>query len=94
MAGYKAGDLDAYTAVVYLGSTYDEPLPAAFLDDVTATTKPVTWVYDNIWQLATRTGFAAKHGFTSGTFDFADVAEVDYKGQHAHPGHRPTSPAS
>ena len=54
MANYKAGDLSAYTAVIYLGSTYDEPLPTAFLDDVTATTKPVTWVYDNIWQLTAR----------------------------------------
>lgn len=82
VVNYKAGDLSAYTAVIYLGSTYDEPLPTAFLDDVTATTKPVTWVYDNIWQLTARdTTFAAKHGFTSGTFDFADVSEVDYKGQ-------------
>ena len=78
VANYKAGDLNAYTAVIYLGSTYDEPLPTAFLDDVTATTKRVTWVYDNIWQLTARdTTFAAKHGFTSGLFDFADVSEVD-----------------
>jgi uncharacterized protein YdaL len=82
VAGYKAGDLAKYTAVIYLGSTYDEALPAAFLDDVTATTKPVTWVYDNIWQLTAKDpAFAAKHGFTSGTFDFADVSEVDYKGK-------------
>jgi len=82
VASYKAGDLNAYTALIYLGSTYDEPLPTAFLTDVTATTKPVTWVYDNIWQLTARDAtFAAKHGFTSGTFDFADVSEVDYKGR-------------
>jgi uncharacterized protein YdaL len=82
VANYKAGDLSAYTAVIYVGSTYDEPLPAAFLTDVTATTKPVTWVYDNIWQLTNADAtFAAKHGFSSGLFDFADVAEVDYKGK-------------
>jgi uncharacterized protein YdaL len=82
VSGYKAGDLNAYTAVIYLGSTYDEPLPAAFLADVTATSKPVTWVYDNIWQLTNAdTGFAAKYGFSSGLFDFADVTEVDYKGK-------------
>ncbi|GAA3932571.1 DUF2334 domain-containing protein [Actinoplanes auranticolor] len=82
VANYRAGDLSAYTAVIYLGSTYDEPLPAAFLDDVTATTKPVTWVFDNIWQLAARdTNFAATRGFTSGAFDFAAVAEVGYKGR-------------
>ncbi|MBG0560880.1 DUF2334 domain-containing protein [Actinoplanes aureus] len=81
VAGYKAGDLNAYTAVIYLGSTYDEPLPAAFLTDVLATTKPVTWVYNNIWQLAAKPGFAAKYGFASGTFDLAEVAEVGYKGR-------------
>jgi uncharacterized protein YdaL len=82
VGNYRAGDLGAYTAVIYLGSTYDEPLPAAFLDDVAATAKPVTWVYDNIWQLTGRTAsFAANHGFSSGLFDFTDVAEVDYKGR-------------
>jgi uncharacterized protein YdaL len=82
VATYKPGDLAAFTAVIYLGSTYDEPLPTAFLDDVTATTKPVTWVFDNIWQLAARDpGFAATRGFTSGSFDFAEVAEVGYKGR-------------
>ncbi|MDI6103121.1 polysaccharide deacetylase family protein [Actinoplanes sp. NEAU-A12] len=81
VAGYKAGDLKNYTAVIYLGSTYDEPLPAAFLTDVTATTKPVVWVRDNVWQLTKLDGFAAKYGFTSGLFDFADVAAVTYKGR-------------
>ncbi|MFI5932370.1 DUF2334 domain-containing protein [Actinoplanes sp. NPDC051494] len=82
VTAYKAGDLNTFTAVVYVGSTYDEPLPAAFLDDVTATKKPVTWIYDNIWQLSSRdASFAANHGFTSGTFDGTDVAEVDYKGK-------------
>jgi len=81
VAKYTAGELANYTAVIYVGSTYDEALPAAFLDDVAATTKPVTWVFDNIWQLASRDAtFAATHGFTSGSFDFADVAQVDYKG--------------
>ncbi|GAA2593085.1 polysaccharide deacetylase family protein [Winogradskya consettensis] len=82
VAAYKAGDLNTYTAVVYVGSTYDEPLPAAFLADITATKKPVTWLFDNIWQLAAKdANFAATHGFTSGSFDFADVTEVDYKGK-------------
>jgi uncharacterized protein YdaL len=82
VGSYKAGGLSAYTAVIYVGSTYDEPLPTAFLDDVTATTKPVTWIHDNLWELTSRdTTFAAKHGFTSGLFDFSNVAEVDYKGK-------------
>jgi uncharacterized protein YdaL len=81
VSAYQTGDLDAYTAVIYIGSTYDEPIPATFLADVTATTKSVTWIYDNIWELTnSAAGFAAKYGFTSGLFDYSDVSEVDYKG--------------
>src|SRR6266700_755747 len=51
VASYTAGEINNFTATVYIGSTYDEPLPAVFLSDVLATTKPVIWIYDNIWQL-------------------------------------------
>jgi uncharacterized protein YdaL len=81
VSAYTTGDLNAYTAIIYIGSTYDEPIPAAFLADVTATTKPVTWIYDNIWELTNSdAGFAARYGFTSGLFDYSTVSEVDYKG--------------
>jgi uncharacterized protein YdaL len=82
VSAYKTGDLNAYTAVIYIGSTYDEPIPAGFLADVTATTKSVTWIYDNIWELTNSDpAFAAKHGFASGLFDYSAVSEVDYKGK-------------
>jgi uncharacterized protein YdaL len=82
VASYKAGDMAAYTAVVYVGSTYDEPLPVSFLDDVTAATKPVTWIYDNIWQLTARDpNFVANHGFTYKQFDLSAVSRVNYKGK-------------
>ncbi|HWH00908.1 MAG TPA: DUF2334 domain-containing protein, partial [Pilimelia sp.] len=81
VADYAAGTLDRFDAVVYVGSTYDEPLPLAFLDDVTATTKPVIWMYDNIWQLTARDpGFAADRGFTWTAFDFSAVGKVTFKG--------------
>ena len=35
---HRSRELANYSAVVYVGSTYDEPIPVAFLDDVTATT--------------------------------------------------------
>jgi YD repeat-containing protein len=79
---YAAGEMASYAAVVYVGSTYDEPLPVAFLDDVTATTKPVIWMYDNIWQLTARDpNFGATHGFTWTGFDFAAVSTVNYEGK-------------
>ncbi|GAA0919171.1 DUF2334 domain-containing protein [Virgisporangium aurantiacum] len=85
-SGYQTGELAAYSAVVYVGSTYDEPLPVSFLDDVLGTSKPVLWMYDNIWQLSARaaaTGadFATRYGYMWKQFDTSAVAEVRYDGQ-------------
>jgi uncharacterized protein YdaL len=78
-ASYTSGTLRQYTATIYIGSTYDEPLPAAFLDDVYATTTPVIWAYDNIWQLTSRyPNFSSVYGWNWSAFDFSSVAEVDY----------------
>ena len=69
-------------AVIYVGSTYDEPIPTAFLDDVLNTTKPVIWIYDNIWHLTARTSnFASIYGWMWSGFDYSTVASVSYKGQ-------------
>jgi uncharacterized protein YdaL len=79
---YSCGELARYDAVIYLGSTFDEPLPACLLDDVLASTRPVVWAFYNVWQLARRSArFAASHGFTPGALDFSPIAEVDYKGR-------------
>jgi uncharacterized protein YdaL len=79
---YAAGELNDYQAVIYLGSTYDEPIPVAFLDDVTATSKPVIWVYDNIWQLTGRDpNFATTRGFNWTQFDVSAVSKVNYEGK-------------
>lgn len=78
---YVAGELNGYTGLIYVGSTYDEPLPTALLDDVLATTKPVLWMGDNIWQLSARaTNFAGQYGFTPMYFDFTNTLSVIYKG--------------
>src|SRR4051812_4190474 len=47
---YQAGDMKGYTAVMYVGSTYDERLPRAFLTDVRSTERPVVWLDGNISQ--------------------------------------------
>lgn len=78
---YVAGQLNGYTGLIYVGSTYGEPLPTALLDDVLATTKPVLWMNDNIWQLSARSpNFAAQYGFTPMYFDFSNTLSVTYKG--------------
>ena len=82
VANYQVGDLAKYKAVIYIGSTYDEPLPVGFLDDVLKnTTTQVLWMYNNIWQLANRSpNFVGQYGYNPSIYDTATVATVTYKG--------------
>ncbi|WP_245530041.1 DUF2334 domain-containing protein [Anaeromyxobacter dehalogenans] len=80
---YRAGDLARHDAAVYVGSTYDEPLPAAFLTDVLEQRTPVLWVGDNLWALARHAGserFQQRFGFLPGEYDPRRVEAVRYKG--------------
>jgi uncharacterized protein YdaL len=83
VVSYTAGLLKNFTACVYVGSTYDEPIPTAFLSDVfAATSTKIIWMYDNIWQLtAMYPQFATQYGFLPWVFDFSTVATVTYNGQ-------------
>ena len=84
VSAYTCGELATYDATIYLGSTYDEPLPDCLLDDVLATSNPVIWSFFNIWQLQARAGFdpfIARYGWTWTALDFAPIGEVDYKGR-------------
>jgi uncharacterized protein YdaL len=81
---YTAGTMNTFAQVVYVGSTYDELLPAAFLDDVLAGTKPVMWLYHNIWQLTARsaangTFFSNAFGWDWSGFDPSPIGRVDFK---------------
>lgn len=77
---YADGEVTDYSAVIYLGSTYDEPLPEPFLDDVLAGTTEVMWVRDNLWQLAEHSpSFTDDYGFTWGAYDHRPVDEVRYQ---------------
>ena len=77
---YQAGQISQYTATIYIGSTYNEPLPTVFLNDVLGTTHPVVWAGQNIWQLSGKTNssansaFQTKYGWnpTSSFFDASD----------------------
>ena len=78
---YVCGELNSYDATIYLGSTYDEPLPTCLLDDVLNTTKPVVWSFYNLWQLTNRAGasFATNYGWMWTGLDFSAIDRVDYK---------------
>ncbi|HEY7874522.1 MAG TPA: polysaccharide deacetylase family protein [Actinomycetota bacterium] len=81
---YTAGQMANYTGVVYIGSTWDEALPVAFLDDVLSGKTPVMWVNRNIWALtsrATPAAFKEKYGWMWWQMDQADVRQIRYKGQ-------------
>ena len=79
---YRAGELARSTAAIYLGTTYDERLPAAFLRDVLAGPQPVLWAGANIYQLqkATR-DFGGRYGWLPDRLDSAPVGQVRYKGR-------------
>jgi uncharacterized protein YdaL len=90
VASYVAGQVNSYTATIYIGSTYNEPLPVAFLNDVLSTTHPVIWAADNVWQLtgaegsSADTAFLAKYGWdpSQSYFDTTDnPVTVSYNGQ-------------
>jgi uncharacterized protein YdaL len=90
VVSYVPGQLSNYTAAIYIGSTYNEPIPTAFLNDVLATTQPVIWAADNVWQLSGTEGspadqaFKAKYGWdpSNSYFDTTDnPISVSYKGQ-------------
>jgi uncharacterized protein YdaL len=82
VSSYATGDVNRYTATIYIGSTYDEPVPAAFLSDVTTTTRPVVWAYDNIWELTNSDPtFETDYGWMWSQFDTSVVSSVRYKGR-------------
>jgi uncharacterized protein YdaL len=90
VANYVAGQVNNYTATIYIGSTYNEPLPLAFLNDVLSTSHPVIWAADNIWQLtgtegsSADTAFMARYGWdpSQSYFDTTDnPTTITYKGQ-------------
>jgi uncharacterized protein YdaL len=81
-AEYERGEIRRYTALLYIGSTFGERLPRAFLDDVLRTSRPVVWVGNNIAQLERRAGdFPARYGWRSLVLDRAPVSKVRYKGR-------------
>jgi uncharacterized protein YdaL len=63
---YAAGQVAAHDATFYLGSEYDNPLPASFLADASASSKPLVWFKYNLWELSENPAypFKAAHGMT------------------------------
>jgi uncharacterized protein YdaL len=47
---YQAGDMDRCAATIYLGTYYDNNVPAAFYRDFASTSRNVLWAGYNIWK--------------------------------------------
>jgi uncharacterized protein YdaL len=62
---YVPGETELYAATFYLGSYFDNPVPAAFKTDVMKTQQPVVWFKYNLWQIAwdPTIDFVGKFGF-------------------------------
>ncbi|MEV4438169.1 polysaccharide deacetylase family protein [Streptomyces sp. NPDC049577] len=95
VSAYTAGLVEQYTATIYIGSTYyggslPDAVPAAFYHDALATGRPVTWIGDNIWNMANSVGvttFEQKYGWDPTNSYYApggtvgDITQVTYKNQ-------------
>ncbi|MGZ4142924.1 MAG: DUF2334 domain-containing protein [Actinomycetota bacterium] len=87
---YRAGMMRGYSAVVYMGTTYDESeppehdlIPSSFLEDVLATSTGVIWLGENIWDLSSdpyAQRFRERYGWTEPLFDPSSPTIVTYKG--------------
>jgi uncharacterized protein YdaL len=78
---YTGGELERYTATVYLGSLFGQRLPHALLDDVLSTQRPVIWAGYNVGELEDRApDFRARYGWRTSLLDRSPVATVRYKG--------------
>ncbi|MFA6001545.1 MAG: DUF2334 domain-containing protein [Thermoleophilia bacterium] len=61
---YTQGDVDNYRVTFYLGTNWDQTLPAEFLDDVLVTDSRVVWINYNLWKLGwdRKTEFESRFG--------------------------------
>ncbi|GMG86784.1 DUF2334 domain-containing protein [Biformimicrobium ophioploci] len=77
---YLPDEIEGYDVVFYIGSYFDNPIPAAFLQDVVSTEKTVVWFRYNIWQLAWNgdLGFSSRFGLAfNGLRGFDSPPSVD-----------------
>ena len=84
---YAAGDAKNSLRTFYIGTVYDEPIPATFLNEVKAGA-PVTWMGYNFWELGDTSsmGITYKQLHTALSADeiAAAYSTVSYKGYDYH----------
>jgi len=82
---YRPGSTGAARATFYLGTVFNNPLPASFLRDVLSTDKPVCWFKYNLWQVARDSSFGSpfenQTGFRFEFMDSSGYEAISYKGE-------------
>ncbi|MFF5206194.1 DUF2334 domain-containing protein [Streptosporangium sp. NPDC000396] len=78
-SAYRAGMLRRHRALVYLGTSAYQRLPAALRADVLAGSRRVLWMGGNIDQLTTQHDFAARYGWRWGNLSQAEIRGIRYK---------------
>lgn len=76
---YKKGDLDKCKTSFYIGSYYENTLPADFITDYKSTTRNVVWMGYNYWKLGQ--DFETIFGYHSSEFTTLDYASPDANGK-------------
>ncbi|WP_424950250.1 DUF2334 domain-containing protein [Deinococcus sp.] len=89
---YVAGDAASALRTFYIGTVFDEKIPASFLADVAAGA-PVSWIGYNVWELGNTLGtlglsYKGLHTALSAGEIAAAYSTVNYKGYnyHKYPG--------
>ncbi|WP_374000478.1 DUF2334 domain-containing protein [Bdellovibrio bacteriovorus] len=76
---YEQGEIDKCAATIYIGSYFNNPIPAAFLDDYANTKKNVAWIGYNIWQLGDR--FEKAMGYSYSHLSTMNKEKLDPRGR-------------
>ena len=80
LSEYRSGDVEKHALTVYLGTSFDEPIPPALVKDLTATSKPLIWVQYGLEKLADAVpGFERRYGLTPGLVDRRGVSHIEYR---------------
>jgi uncharacterized protein YdaL len=78
---YRRGEMTRYRAVIYVGTSYGQRLPRAFLSDVRTGRRPVLWLGGNAHQL-TDAAYVRNHGWQAGPDVVGHFRAVVYR--HVH----------
>ena len=82
VSSYRAGQIGRHAATIYIGSSFGERLPAAFLTDAAATQLPFMWVGYGVQDLIGSPSGPRRYGWTVEPEDTTDlVTSVRYKGE-------------